>query len=68
MRVNKCKTISNSQVQNYQLVVIHSSHHLIHKTRSALALALFSKCTLMWKERDGKNDLANKQLLVLMSL
>ena len=27
-----CKTISNSQMQNYQLVVIHKFHHIIHKS------------------------------------
>ena len=32
MAVNKCKTISNSQIQNYQLVVIHNCRHIIHKT------------------------------------
>jgi hypothetical protein len=33
MAVNKCKTISNSQMQNYQLVVIHNCQHIIHKTK-----------------------------------
>src|SRR4029079_9371538 len=32
MSVNMCKTISNSQMQNYQLVVIHKFHHIIHKS------------------------------------
>ena len=27
-----CKTILNSQIQNYQLGVIHSCHLIIHKT------------------------------------
>jgi len=33
MPVNKCKTFSNSQVQNYRLVVIHSFHRIIHKAK-----------------------------------
>ncbi len=28
-----CKTISNSQIQNYQLVVIHSGHQVIPITK-----------------------------------
>jgi len=34
MLVNMCKTISNSQIQNYQLVVIHRFHPIIHKSES----------------------------------
>jgi len=33
MAVYMCKTITNSQIQNYQLVVIHSNHRGIHITK-----------------------------------
>ena len=33
MAVYMCKTITNSQIQNYQLVVIHSNHQGIHITK-----------------------------------
>jgi len=66
MSVNKCKTISNSQIQNYQLVVIHNRQHIIHKL-NCVGLALLAKSTQMWKGGVGKYYSTNKQLLVLMS-
>ena len=55
MAVNMCKTITNSQIQNYQLVVIHSGHQVIHITKLSW-LCFNAEIHRGVERRRGKNN------------